>query len=167
MSYTQEDIAQAAGEAASWFEYAYRVEGDEETRFIRNKDGCPEWVKQIVYTGHGSDFLPDDWRYNCIWNALGHIHDADGEEDSAEFCDGEVDVYNGARFAWLASNIQRQFYVDDAVANFGQPESITDAIGYGQYEEAGEVYSLVYRALEEYVDDLDDDITDDEEDEAA
>jgi hypothetical protein len=140
-----------AREAAEWFEVAERVEGDEDSRYIRTKDGCPEWVTQLVYSAHG-DFLPDDWRYNVIQDALEAIAESDDPEDAAgEFADSAVDVYTHARLKWLASNLNRAAYCDEAAQEFGAEGSpdIISMIGLGQYYEASEVYGLVLRALED------------------
>ena len=144
---TNTELQQLAGEAYDCFETVTKDNGEE---FVRVKDGSPEWVTQLVYKAHG-EFLPDEWRYRTIQNALAFIHDNEDAEDmSSEFADSEVDVYNAARFAWLASHIQRQFYVDEAISELGwdQESGIAGAIGLGQYEEAGEVFALVLEALE-------------------
>jgi hypothetical protein len=140
-------LQETAREASGWFETATREDG---SRFVRTKDGAPEWVKDLVHEAHG-DFLPDDWRYNVIQDALLWIADSDDPEDSAgEFADGAVDVYTGARLAWLASNLTRPGYVDEAREEFGADtdSDITEQIGLGQYMEASEVYGLVLQALE-------------------
>lgn len=142
-------IQDLAREASSYFERAYRVDGDEDSAYVRTKDGTPEWVRDLVQSAHGEMF-PDDWRYDQIENALDHIADSDDPEDSRhEFADNAVDVYNAARFAWLASNIDRQYYCDEAQNEFGiDPDAtITDRIGLGQYFEADEVYGLTLQAL--------------------
>lgn len=143
-------IQDKAREAAEWFESAERVEGDEPSRYVRTKDGCPEWVTELVYAAHG-DFLPDDWRYSIIQDALEMIADSDDPEDAAgEFADGAVDAYTSDRLAWLSSNLNRAGYCDDAAREFGAREEpdIIAAIGLGQYYEANEVYFLVLQALD-------------------
>src|SRR4051812_18222176 len=102
-----------AGEASEWFQ---RVERGEET-IVTLKDGRPDWLQELVYTAHG-DFGPDDWRYQAIEAAIDAIHDASEDADRSEighdFADSHVDVYTGARLAWLASNLNRPGYVDEA-----------------------------------------------------
>ena len=153
MNATEFETAQEAAKVAySWFETAYRVEGDSDTRYTRCKDGAPEWVRDLVQSAHG-DFFPDDWRYDCIQAACEFIADNEDYEDmSGEFADSQVDVYTGRRLAWLASNLYRAGYCDEAVEDLGIGQvGIIDMIGSGQYQEASEVYALVYRALEEAV----------------
>jgi len=144
-----DDIQKLAADAAKWFEVARRPD---DSAFIRTKDDAPEWISEFVREAHGTDMLPDDWRYQVIWNALEQIELADDpDEASAEFADQQVDVYSADRIAWLASNINRAAYVDDARENFGPTSSVIDDIGAGQYQEAGEIYGRVLWALEQII----------------
>lgn len=147
----QERIARLAGEAYDWFETATRVGSDE--TFDRLKDGRPEWLQELVREAHG-EFLPDDWRYSAIRSALAWIHDNDGNDESGEFADSEVDVYNAARVKWLGSHINRGSYCDEAASEFGynEEQGVYGLIGMGQYLEAGEVFGSVYSQLAAIVD---------------
>ncbi len=152
-----------ASEASAWFESALRDERDSESRFDRLKEGHPEWVSDLVYAAHG-DFLPDDWRYATIRNALEFVAETDAPEDSrGEFADSAVDVYTSARLAWLGSNLQRPGYCAEAAAEFGfsddgrDDQGIIDRIALGQYFEADEVYGLVLQALEARLEEVGDD----------
>ena len=146
-------IYKLAGEAHGYFEYATRA--DDESRYARTKPNTPGWVQDLVHDAHG-DMLPDDWRYACVMSALDWIHEHESD-DSHEFADGMADVYTSARFAWLSSNLSRQGYVDEALADFGwEPDSgIAAAIGLGQYAEASEVFGSVWHSLEERAKELD------------
>jgi hypothetical protein len=146
---TEITIEVVASEAYGWFTTTQR---NDETITVL-KDDHPEWVRDIVYAGHGKNFLPDDWRYEAICSALEAI--GEGDEDGTEWADQNVDVYTNARFAWLSSNLQRQGYVDEATEEFGQAENgVADAIGMGQYLESREVFNLVLDAVRERVDEL-------------
>jgi hypothetical protein len=141
-------IYEKAQEAYDWFETAERQEVESITRL---KEGAPEWVTELVYRAHG-EFLPDDWRYVAIRAALGDIADNepdDLDEYAAEWADGHVDVYNAARVQWLASNLNRAAYCDEAAAEFGLDEErgIFHLIGLGQYMEASEVYASIAESL--------------------
>ena len=141
-------VQDKAAEALTWFEVARRDENDPESTFVRTKEGTPEWVTQLVYA-HG-DFLPDDWRYRKIMDALEFIADSDDPEDnSGEFADTAVDIYTSDRLAWLASNLNRIGYTDEAVSEFGagEPMDIVTMIGWGQYAESEEIYQAVLAAL--------------------
>jgi len=143
-------IQEKAQEAAQWFESASRENGDS---FIRTKDGTPEWVTELIHAAHHgfTDFLPDDYRYQWTFEALEFIAESDDPEDGqSEFADNAVSVYTPARLQWLASNLQRPGYCDEAANEFGYDgkEGIVGLIGIGQYAEASEVYGLALQALE-------------------
>lgn len=150
-------LATIAREASHWFETKPRTNSDE--TFVSLKDGRPNWLVDLVHEGHGG-ILPDDWRYSTIEAALDHIADNDLEDENeareadAEFADEAVDVYTAARFAWLASHLSRQGYVDEATEDFGPAESVADAVGRGQYLEAREVYESVVTSLVDRLDEL-------------
>ncbi len=146
---TTTDIRSLAKIAAQSFETRTRDNGDE---FYTITDGSPEWVRDLVYAAHG-DFLPDDYRYKLASDACEWIADSDDPyETGSEFADEAVDVYTGRRLAWLASNLNRPGYCDEAAATFGAESpssfSIIDLIGFGQYQEASEVYGLVLNFLQ-------------------
>jgi hypothetical protein len=148
-SMTDTTLQQLAASAGEWFETKQRDNGD---TFVALKDGKPEWLQDLVATAHGDDFLPDDYRYKWARDALEYIAEVDDPDDaSGDFADQAVDVYTGARFAWLASNLNRASYCDEAAAEFGAGDTATDIVsmvGWGQYAEASEVYGLVLQALE-------------------
>jgi hypothetical protein len=138
------DIHERAGEAYDWFETAKRPTSDES--FTRLRNGAPQWVQ------HG-DLLPDDWRYEAIRAALGAIHDlgegTDLDDFASEWADQQADAYTAARFQWLASNLERQAYCDDAVSEgLVAPEAgIAERVGIGQFMEAREVFESVRQSL--------------------
>ena len=148
------EIQRLAGEAYDAFERIQR--GDETITTLR--DDRPQWVYEAVYAAH-SNFLPDDWRYEQIRAAFGAIHDAsegaDIQEVGDEFSDKAVDVYTHGRLKWLASNLNRASYCDEA-----QSEGLTDdadmieRVGMGQYMEAREVWNSVLSSLEEHADEF-------------
>lgn len=165
MQGTTTTLQDLAGEAARCFETATREPvGDTPERFVRVKDGSPEWVTELIRAAHGVDadgspsMLPDDWRYKVASFAVEMIAESDDIEDArAEFADAMVDAYTFDRIAWLGSNLRRAGYVDEAVDEFGPPDQdgIIERIGLGQYAEASEVYDLVVAALEERLEELD------------
>lgn len=152
-------VSDLAREAYAALETRQRDSGES---FTTTKDDAPQWVRDLVYAAHG-DFLPEDWRYDCIHSALSHIadsgaDDADDLDDAGhEFADGHVDVYTGARLQWLASNLNRPAYVDDAVDEMGAADlDTTERIGLGQYAESLEVFESVRRSLADRQDDVQD-----------
>lgn len=151
-------ISDWAGAAYKWFETAHRPDGE---TYDRIRDGAPEWIGDVTYAAHGAgDILPDDYRYEWTRAALAHIADGgydtadDARDDAWEFADSSVGVMNATRFAWLASDLSRQGYVDEAMSEFGPFDSIAQAIGAGMAREAEEVYYEVVQALENHAENV-------------
>jgi hypothetical protein len=148
-------IAQLASEAYGAFT---TIERDGQT-IVTLKDDRPEWVYDLAYDAHG-EFAPDDWRYKSIRRALGAIGDdePDNPEDYAhEWADGNVDTYTGARLAWLASNLNRPGYCDEAMEELGGAgQDIVAVIGLGQYMESLEIYASVVESLRARADEIGD-----------
>lgn len=148
---TEITIEELAGQAYDAFERVER--GDKTITTLKEEHrNDHDWIYELVQSAHG-DFFPDDWRYDAIRSALGEIHDAGGNLDDlgSEWADNYVDTYTGARLEWLASNLNRPGYCDEAVEEgLVEPEAdIVQRIGIGQYMEAREVWGLVTSALEE------------------
>jgi hypothetical protein len=163
MSTVTKTLPALAEEAYGWFE-SFTREGDDETLY-RLKAGRPEWLYDLVYAAHShGDYLPDDWRYDVIHSAVGRLSDLseddDPDEELSEFADSQVDTYTAKRFAWLASDLRRQYYVDDAAREFGviidDEHGIVDMVGLGQYAEAEEVFRSVLQSLLTRLNDEDD-----------
>lgn len=129
-----------AGEAREWFELAERPNGDS---FWRCKDGTPEWVKDMVHRAHG-DMLPDDWRYAFIVDALDLLDDSMIADEARDLI--EADVYTDQLLQWVASNLSRIGYCDEAIADY-KAEGLVAIIQVGQYIERCEVFDLVLEAL--------------------
>lgn len=158
-------VQELAGEAAACFETAERVpavEGVEPETFVRVREGSPAWVGDLVREAHRDSsgapaMLPDDWRYRTIEAALEYIGElgleVEPQEESYDFADATVDVYNAARLEWLGSKLWRAGYCDQARDN-GAEGGVFELIGAGQYEEAREVYELVLEQLEARRDEL-------------
>lgn len=146
---TAQDFAR---EAYDSLERATRSDGSE---YIARKDGAPEWVADLIHESHG-DMLPDDWRYECIQDALGAIADADDPDDAlAEFADG-ADIYNSDLLAWVGSHSSRGGYVDEAVAEFGPPRDFYHSLQMGQYMERSEIYGSLLASLRRLADEEED-----------
>ncbi len=150
-------IQQLAAQAVAALHKQTRNNGEE---FWSFKDGSPEWMTDAAHDAHG-DMMPDDWRYEAIRDALLTLQhaDDDGSPDDlrdqvSEWADADTDVYNGHLSAWLATNLNRAGYVDDAISEFGWPEQgLFKALAYGQMQERFEIYNLLIDALEAIADD--------------
>ncbi len=114
--------------------------------FYALKDGSPEWMLDAVRDAHGS-FAPDDWRYSAIRGLVAAIADGADPDDMGEAIDSEVDVYTGHLTAWLASNVQRVAYCDEARHDCGAPASMEEAMQQGQYMELQEIAASLAESL--------------------
>ncbi len=126
-----------------------RTNGD---TFYKLRDGSPEWMSDAIHASHG-DMGPDDWRYAAIRAVAGEIAESDDYDDeSSERIDSLVDVYTSALTGWLASRNDRYSYVDDAMADYGPPESIINALQLGQSAEYQEIWSALVAFLSTFAD---------------
>lgn len=117
----------------NFFEKRYRDNGD---GYVILTDDRPEWLHDAVREAHDDEF-PDDWRYEMCRRICGAIDDGylNDEDGVSEFADGAVDIYNSARLHWLADDMGRVQYVDDARDEgfFEGSADTMEQIGMGQY----------------------------------
>lgn len=140
-------IAAVAKDALSFFMVDERTDG---SRFVRLTEGAPEWVSDMVRAAHGS-YLPDDWKYETIRDAVEWVAEGNDPGDFAEFADGRVDAYHSDALRWLASGVYRASYCDLADDEFGpaDPDSLMNRVARGQYYEAHDIAGQVVYELRE------------------
>ena len=122
-----------------------------EKNIIVVKDNAPENVKDFIRDVHGTEFLPDDYRFDTIHSILSNMLQYDDlEENSHEIIDGLVSIYNYDLTSWLSSNNLRHHYCDEAVCNSFVVEnsSIIERLQAGQYQEISELYYNIINELE-------------------
>ena len=78
--------------------------------------------------------------------------DMHGCESFYEQIDGEASCYNSTLFDWLSANATHQYYVDEAIEEYGNPDSINRAITLGMVGMAREIYGDIIRAVTEMFD---------------
>ena len=127
--------------------------------FYKLEADCPKWMTDLCRKAH-DDMMPDDFKYEAIMSAVEHIAKADGDEDDmrdqiSEWADSMVDIYNADLTRWVASHLERAWYVEEAQREFG-PATDQDgrpnfyrSLSQGQYMEYEEVYNLALSFLEE------------------
>jgi len=146
-------VQHLASRLASALEEATRESGE---TFLRLRPGSPGWMRDAVQAAHG-DMMPEDWRYDFIRRAAWGIADADDLDDSFEWADSAVDVYNSALCRWLASHSSRPGYCDEAREELGEARDIMNIIQWGQMAELREVWDLIVSALRDIAEDEDED----------
>ncbi len=138
---TTKTVAQWAAEANGYLFRDKRADGRE---FLVPLDEAPQWFTDLCHAAHG-DMMPDDWKYEFIQDALNSLED--DVEDRRDL--GSVYPYTHDRLKWLASNLERPGYCDEAAENYGTPKDILTFIALGMTEEMTEVYDSVRNSLEE------------------
>jgi hypothetical protein len=166
-------LSEIAGDGYRGMETATREDG---STYVRVRDDGPAWLRDGIAEIHGTDMLPDDWRFALIRDALGALEDA-GHDDridaehsdtTSEIADSAVDTYNADRIAWLGSHGARVGYVDAAVSDglVSADADTLDRIAGGQYAEASEIAARVLEAVADVHEEQDDDDDDDADDAA-
>lgn len=139
--------------AAHWATFFTTTTREGKVDLVTRNQDAPEELATACYDAHG-DFGPDDWRYVFILHALRAIEDADEDSDGddlRDLCRESFDgsaylIYTGYRLEWLASNLQRPSYVDDATDEYGHADCVT-SIGYGMMSEYEEVAASIIDSL--------------------
>lgn len=114
-------LAEKAAEARSWLHRGEReVPGI--GQILLPKPGAPGWLQPMCLSAHeDGDMLPDDWRYEFIGDALDVLaepDDRDPRERFDEWADGAY-IYTHEQLSWLASNLNRLGYCDEACEQYG------------------------------------------------
>jgi hypothetical protein len=143
-----------AAELAVMFEVRKRDNGE---RFIALDDSAPQWAQDFVREAHGTEMLPDDYRYQWISEALDLIAqtgaDTEDADDLARRFADDVDIYTHSLLTWLASNLTRIGYCDEAITEgMTEANDLTSIIMAGQASERYEVFQNVLTALEQLED---------------
>ena len=125
---------------------------------VVRKTGIKESDNDIIRGFHGTDFMPDDFRFSTINTLLltmidYEIDSLDKIEDVRfEIIENTIDVYNIDLLNWLASNLKRVEYCDEALnsgfcTNEGD-RSLIDTIRAGQHLEIDEILNNIISHLE-------------------
>lgn len=130
--------------ALSYFTTGERISTDTGRAIVTTTDDKPEWITELCHEAHG-DFMPDDWRYEMIHDALLEL-----EESEPDVYNIEPPIYNAERLAWLGSHLERAGYCDEAMRELSHADrcDILDCIGAGYLCEFREVYGTVETFLE-------------------
>lgn len=139
---------------AAQFRRRTRDNGEE---FITLGDDAPEWIVNAMFAAHGhGDMMPNDWSYrlaaDVVCQLCSDTRDGSDIADAIDYAvDAAVPCYNAERTDWLASHLQRGFYVDEAVEEYGWPKDggIYQAIAYGIAFEARMIADAIVSACME------------------
>ncbi len=128
---------QAAREFLEFFE----VRTTENGETWRPVEGAPPELKRLVRNAHG-DYMPDDYRYNFIMEALRLVAECEDVETIKMIPDNEPSRLTG----WLHSKINRLRYMTIAMIEYDPKDSL-HLLKTAQYIERQEVLEAVIDAL--------------------
>lgn len=144
MKTKEKTIRDVAKEALTCYEW----KPERKTYISKDNDLWREWVRDMTFEAHG-DLLPDDYIYNWIAEVLDLFAYSGCEtEEQAENNIYEVleaDIYTASLTAWLASNINRVYYLDEAISE-GAKDGF-QLLAMAQLQEKQEVARIVLNHL--------------------
>jgi len=140
--------------SAEAYGYLERARRDDGSRYVRRKNGSPEWVADLCREAHGNS-LPDNWIYEQIANCLASILDNDCEDDALEDAESAIDVYSSDLLDWANGRAE---YVDDAIRDGAQ--DLSSAIMMGQQAMIGEIFYAIVSFLTGMAEDLEEEAAD-------
>ena len=136
-----EQLKELALEAVNSFEHKKRDNGDD---FTCLKNDAPDWIREAISDIHGTDILPDDWRYDKIYHcfdALSNYNSDDWDDYGHEISSNLVDIYNYDRIKWITNNNTDD--INEAMEEMGRHDFIS-GVGYAQQQLiSGFVYSAI------------------------
>jgi hypothetical protein len=154
---------------AYYDDFEYRTRSDN-TRYVCLKT---DEFRDINMKAHGTEFLPDDFRYETIYSLLGalldysykdEINEATNEQelfdiyenDSHEIVGSLIPVSSYYRLQWYSSNLNRSSYVDEAKDEglISSDATIEEQCAGGIEIEIREIYTNLICALGEQIEEL-------------
>ena len=112
------------------------------SKFVRLRDGRPDWMRDAVHEAHG-DAGPNDWHYNACRDIAVYLAEAEMEDTDCEpwddalhcACDSLTDVYTSNLLKWLAEAPGALYACDEAAedAIVAADTDMESRIRTGQY----------------------------------
>lgn len=136
------------------FETKTRDNGED---FICLNDTVSDELKDAIREIHGTDILPDDYRYRFISELFSNINDfinynenatvEDLGEHIAELTDSVISIYYHDLNKWFASNLSRAEFVNESLA-MNDYEDIHQHLQFGQASEINEIFERILNELD-------------------
>jgi hypothetical protein len=141
-----------ADELMTFFVFKKRNDGSE---FYSLIDNAPEYLTELVHNAH-NDFMPDDYKYEFIYDALDIIRDYEDEDYYYEGLDNYTECHTAKLLTWLASNINRMNYLEDVINNMFPAGNVKifDALMGAQYTEREEVLNSVLSSIDSLIEEV-------------
>jgi len=127
------------------------------------KPGEPQWIQDMIHACHYQGMLPDDYVFEWVYQFCEEISNLDEDGDPRDI-EVHSDTYTHDLLKWLASNLTRMDFVEDAIDEYLNNEKcdLTLMIGIGQEKEMQEVLYTLIDKLEDRLDEENDDERSDE-----
>jgi len=135
-------------------------------KFVCLNDNATDSDRDFIRECHGTEMLPDDFRYNTIESIIDSLKgtldfsliendldlfESDAQNSQHEICDSLVDVYNHDLLTWLSSNLNRPNYIDEARDEGLISEDCDEMnrIMIGQFKEIEEIFYNIISAIKD------------------
>lgn len=115
------------------------------------KDNRPQWLEDLIFKAH-DHMLPDDYKYQFIYDALTTISENEDKDDQFEDICNSVSDYTHELTGWLHSRTDRYSYCNEAIEENGEYQDIIKLLQDGEFKERNEVYYSVLCSLEDHID---------------
>ena len=132
-------------------------------RIVVLKEKAPEWVIDMVREAHGTDILPDDFRFikirqvlHCLMDTEAFSHECwESCEDVWRMPSELTSIYNTELTTWLASHLSRIGQVDEAMDDHDRSASdLIHMLSVGQEYEIQGILNRLIEAIDERVETL-------------
>ena len=127
------------------------MKDDSKTRFIKIKDGAPQFLRDFVRSVHVDIFdglWPNDWVYKIISQAFEELEENGNDLERVSI---EPDCYYYELDKWFSSSLTFSGFCDEAVAEgLASGKEIYKTIAAGQYLAMIRIYGMVYDFLNEH-----------------
>lgn len=143
---TDQTTEQTVDKISEWFEFSNRP------KFVRLKDGAPEWLLDAVRLAH-DDELPNDWRWSMCWDIVESIEELseelseDVDDALDQIADSLVQPLRKKLVEWLAENISRGEYCNEYAYEYGTTNNVFDMIAGGQRLCLRQMAGVLYRKM--------------------
>lgn len=133
---------------SSDFTESTRTNGEKYT-FCKNNVLTQDEVREI----HGSDLMPDDYRYNVISRIFDTLNSYNVSDENTlddlrgEIVDSLVDIYNHDLLNWLSSNLSRAELCNEALNQGYAQNDIYSIVKCAQYIEIETIYNNIQAFL--------------------
>ena len=118
---------------------------------LGNNTIAPEWLRAACRLAHGGE-LPNDWRWLMIYEIVGAIAAGDLTDDDGahELADRATDPYTVNLLRWLAEDIERIAYVEEARHSYGTA-TFVDELLRAQYYAIRDMADTILNAFRDQI----------------